>query len=187
MNNEKKVARGSVHGRFQPPHLDHLAYIKAAADRTEHLIIGIAQPDAPFLDECIEDPHRAQPADNPLTFVERTLAIEKMLTAIGVARDRYSFAKFPIERPEELSQHVPIDTICFTTICNDWNLRKIDTLRGLGYKVEVLWDKRDQKNISGTDIRAKMRASDAQWEENVSPAVSEYLNAAFLVDRIKRG
>ena len=187
MSENEKVLVGCVHGRFQPPHLDHLAYITEALSKVDHLIIGIAQPDVPHLDECAEDPHRALPADNPLTFVERRLAIDTMLLGIGVSRDKYSFAKFPIERPEELTKHVSTETVCYTTICNEWNLRKIQTLESLGYKVVVLWDKRNQKNISGSDIRKKMRASDTDWEESVHPAVSGYLNSAFLVDRIKRG
>src|SRR5579871_3478100 len=114
--NSSQISVGCVHGRFQPPHLDHLEYMLAALKQVKHLIIGIAQPDAPHLSECEADPHRAKLPDNPLTYVERTSAIERMLTSEGVASDRFSFAKFPIDRPSDLAANVPTSVVCFTTI-----------------------------------------------------------------------
>ncbi|MGF6966743.1 cytidyltransferase-like protein [Paraburkholderia sp. WC7.3g] len=182
----KLFPQGCVHGRFQPPHLDHLKYIRAALAKVEHLIIGIAQPDAPYLDDCEADPHRSQKADNPLTYVERCVAMERMLTGEGVSRDKFSFSRFPIDRPDELLDIIPCSVVCFTTIRDDWNRKKIEILRQHGYDVKVLWESAVQ-GISGTKIRQKMRSSDAAWEESVHPAVAGYLNSEHLVDRIKLG
>lgn len=184
---QKSLLQGCVHGRFQPPHLEHLEYIRAALEKVDHLFIGIAQPDAPHLDACADDPHRAFPKDNPLTYVERCDAIEKMLSSVGIHREKYSFTKFPIDRPEQLINFVPTSVVCYTTIRDEWNLRKIEKLREQGYDVQVLWDKSDVKGISGTEIRKLMRASDSAWENHVHPAVVGYLNSNYLVDRIRRG
>lgn len=182
------ILQGCVHGRFQPPHLEHLEYIQAALKKVEHLFIGIAQPDAPpHLDACMDDPHRGQAPDNPLTYVERCEAIEKMLTSVGIHREKYSFTKFPIDRPDELPHYIPTSVVCFTTIRDEWNLRKIEKLQAQGYSVHVLWDKRDEAGISGTEIRKLIRESNDAWEEKVHPSVVGYLNSAYLVDRIKRG
>lgn len=186
-NREDVVVQGCVHGRFQPPHLEHLQYIRAALEKVDHLFIGIAQPDAPHLDSCEDNPHRALQTDNPLTYVERCEAIEKMLSSVGVHREKYSFTKFPIDRPDELRQYVPLSVVCYTTIRDEWNLRKIEKLGEQGYTVEVLWDKRTEKGISGTEIRRLLRAFDSTWEDHVHPAVVGYLNSAYLADRIRRG
>lgn len=162
-----------------------MEYILAALEKAEHLIIGIAQPNAPFLDDCAADPHRALQADNPLTYVERCMAMEKMLTGVGVSRDRYSFSPFPIDRPDELPSHVPTSVLCFTTIRDEWNKKKIEILTAIGYKVHVLWDKSSESGISGTDIRQRIRSSDAQWKDRVHPAVAGYLDSEHLLDRIK--
>ena len=37
--------RGMIHGRFQPLHNGHLAYLEAAAERCDHLFVGITNPD----------------------------------------------------------------------------------------------------------------------------------------------
>jgi len=185
MSKESILDKGCVHGRFQPPHLDHMEYILAALERVEHLIIGIAQPNAPFLDDCAADPHRALPEDNPLTYVERCTAIEKMLSGVGTSRDRYSFSPFPIDRPDELPSHVPTTITCFTTIRDEWNKKKIQILRERGYEVHVLWDKSNENGISGTDIRRRIRSSDAIWKDSVHPAVAGYLDSEHLLDRIK--
>lgn len=185
MKKEGVADKGCVHGRFQPPHLDHMHYILAALEQVEHLIIGIAQPNAPFLDDCPADPHRALQADNPLTYVERCLAIEKMLTGVGVSRDRYSFSPFPIDHPEELPSHVPTTVPCFTTIVNEWSKKKIEVLRAMGYDVRVLWDKSYATGISGSDIRKRIRYSDAEWKNTVHPAVAGYLDSEHLLDKIK--
>ncbi|MNL56303.1 hypothetical protein D3C87_1797880 [compost metagenome] len=110
-----------------------------------------------------------------------------MLSSVGVHREKYSFTQFPIDRPDELARFVPLSVVCYTTIRDEWNLRKIDKLRGQGYDVQVLWDKSDEVGISGTEIRKLMRASDVAWESHVHPAVVGYLNSAYLVDRIRRG
>lgn len=176
-----------VHGRFQPPHLEHLEYMKAALSKVDLLLIGIAQPDAPKLDACDADPHRAQAEDNPFTFDQRREAIVRMLTAEGVDPTSYEVVPFPIDRPDELPTIVPTTVRCFTTIMSDWNLTKIHRLENLGYHVEILWDRRGAPQITGRDIRHKIRSGDATWRSLVHAAVSKYLEESGLIDRMRAG
>ena len=180
-----KLSIACVHGRFQPPHLEHLEYMQAALSRVDHLLIGIAQPNAPHLDACDADPHRSQTDDNPLNFQQRREAITRMLSAVGVPFSSYEVIPFPIDRPEELPSIVPKTVRCFTTIMNEWNITKIQRLEELGYQVDVLWDRRGAKQISGSDIRHKIRTDDPTWRSLVHPSVSDYLDNNDLVNHIK--
>lgn len=174
----------TVHGRFQPPHLEHLEYMLAALSLTEHLMIGITQPDSDKLLDCPEDPHRAEVRSNPLSFEERCGAIQAMLSGIGIDGTRFSFVRFPIEAPEKLSEIVPLGTVCFTTIRDEWNVVKIRRLEDLGYDVKVLWDRSEKAGIQGTEIRRKIQKHDPTWIKNVHPAVVDFLNTEGIIDRM---
>jgi nicotinamide mononucleotide adenylyltransferase len=175
----------SVHGRFQPPHLDHLEYMLAALQQAEHLVIGITQPDSSHLAACPEDPHRSETSSNPLSFDERVLAISAMLLAEGVAASRFSFKRFPIEMPELLLECLSTDVTCLTTIRDQWNVVKISRLRSLGYHVRVLWDRSDQKGRSGTEIRKRIEKFDEGWKSELHPAVVSYLIDSGILKRMQ--
>ena len=174
-----------MHGRFQPPHLDHLEYIEAGLALTDHLVIGITQPMIDTLSDCPEDPHRSEALANPFTFAERCSLIRQMLCAIEVPESRFSFAEFPIEDPTALQVATDIQIPCFTTIRDQWNIIKIDRLRSLGYTVEVLWDRRGKDGIQGTEIRRLIRSDNPNWKKHLHPSVSEYLVGTGLIDRMR--
>jgi cytidyltransferase-like protein len=180
-----KIPVGCVHGRFQPPHLEHLEYIEEALNRCETLIIGITQPDTERLDACAVDPHRAIPAENPLSYEQRCDCIRDMLVARGVDKSRFSFMQFRIDKRDELARELSHHVVCFTTIRDSWNLEKIHILKELRYRVDVLWDKRDQPGISGTEIRRRIRLGDESWKQLVHPAVAERLEKTELLARIR--
>ena len=73
-----------IHGRFQPFHHGHLAYLTAAAARCERLLVGITNPDRLRTRPEADDPKRHLPEANPFTYTERLL----MVTAAGAARRR---------------------------------------------------------------------------------------------------
>ena len=184
MNQLVKI--GTVHGRFQPPHLDHLEYILAGLARCERVVIGITQPDVSALSPCPEDPHRALQSSNPMTYEERTKAITLMLLAEGVSQERFSFTKFPIETPDLLPEFVPQTVKCFTTIRDEWNETKIHRLRELGYDVEVLWDRRDKAGLQGTIIRNRIACRDPNWAKGLHPAVANYLVELDVAGRLNQ-
>lgn len=176
----------SVHGRFQPPHLDHLEYMLAALARTKHCIVGITQPNVGQLTDCPEDPHRSEERSNPLSYEERCVAITNMLVAEGVQTERFSFVRFPIEDPLVLTQYIDVSVLCFTTIRDEWNVVKVDRLKSLGYDVHVLWDRRGQAGIQGTEIRRKIAEQDNSWRVAVHPAVIAYMERYGILDRISK-
>ena len=175
----------SAHGRFQPPHIEHLEYLEAALANSDHLVIGITQPENVALSDCPEDPHRAVASANPFSYDERCDMISAMLIARGHAPARFSFSRFPIEQPDRLVTSMPTQVVCLTTIRDQWNVVKIERLRSLGYVVIVLWDKRGVDGIQGTRIRARMASNDDGWIGDVHPAVAEYIVSKGLLARVQ--
>lgn len=181
----KKYQLASVHGRFQPPHLDHLEYIEAGLELSEHLVIGITQPTIELLNDCPEDPHRAETPANPFSYEERCELITVMLIAQGYPDSRFSFIPFPIETPAKLEQRLAKSTPCLTTIRDQWNIVKIERLRSLGYLVDVLWDRRGQIGIQGTNVRTKVRNGDESWKNELHPAIVTRLLDTGLISKMK--
>ena len=175
----------SAHGRFQPPHVEHLEYLEAALENSDHLVIGITQPENVALSDCPEDPHRAAASANPFSYGERCDMIAAMLIARGHAPARFSFSRFPIEQPDMLLTSMPTQVVCLTTIRDQWNVVKIERLRSLGYVVVVLWDKSGVDGIQGTRIRARMASNDDNWIGDVHPAVAEYIVSKGLLTRVR--
>src|SRR6266446_4753274 len=166
------VPVGCVNGRFQPPHNGHLEYIKAAKDCCDFLWIGITQYDLLKKKDCVVAPHRSEASANPLTYYERIGLLSKMLLAEGIADNSFGFVPFPIDDPDHLSQFVPTDVICFTTIYEEWNREKIQLLEDRGYNVRVLWERKlDAKLFSGGKIRDAIRKGDSKWEKSVPAAI----------------
>lgn len=60
-----------------------------------------------------------------------------MLDHEGIDPKRIRIGPFPIEEPERLAEFWPMSSPCFTTFV-DWNVRKVEVLKTLGYKVEIV-------------------------------------------------
>ena len=91
---------GMVHGRFQPFHSGHLHYTLEALNRSEHLIIGITNPDPSEMQSEAADTQRHTPEANPFTFFERQWMIRAALVGVAVELSRVSIVPFPIHAPE---------------------------------------------------------------------------------------
>lgn len=167
-----RVKVGSVHGRFQPPHLGHRDYILAAKQHCEFLWVGITNYERNASTTSAAAPHRHATDANPFTYLERTILLSKMLVAEGLSSLEFGFVPFPIENPALLAEFIPRDATCFTTIYDDWNREKIATLQRAGYEVRVLWERTpEEKTISGHLVRALLRKGDDRWRSMVAPAV----------------
>lgn len=164
-----KYEVGSVHGRFQPPHLGHQEYILEAMERCAFLWIGIARPDVRESLPCDVAKHRASKASNPLTYFERISIIREMLLECGKTQDQFGFVPFPIDQPDRLPDFLPTSIPCFTTIYDQWNRHKVSELKRFGYQVEVLWERKD-KQFSGHLIRESVAQSSGSWRNMVPPA-----------------
>lgn len=181
----KKYPEGSAHGRFQPLHKGHLEYLLKAKRRCDFLWVGVTQPDIESLGLSPRDPHRQDPQNNPMTYEERREMIIKALLDEGLKRDEFDIIPFPIESPEELHMHLPINVPIFTTICDEWNKFKIELLRAEGYKVIVLFS-RKRKIFDGIKIRHLISIGDESWKEQVPHATIEIVQKYDVCSRLRK-
>lgn len=182
MKNKFKVA--SVHGRFQPLHLDHLKYILEAKKRCDFLYIGITQYNILTLIDTPGDHHRQVPQNNPLTYFERIQIIRNALINEGIKLSEFMCIPFPIETPQYLTNFIPNNIPIFTTVCEEWNRRKINLLKDHGYKVIVLYEE-DVKKYEGIKIRKQILEDNAEWKKSVPQATINAVKEYNIQKRIK--
>ncbi|MCU1268864.1 MAG: cytidyltransferase-related domain protein [Acidobacteriaceae bacterium] len=178
----KPLREGSVHGRFQPFHNGHLEYVLAAQKQCSLLWIGITKFD-------ISEPSplariRERPENNPLTYHQRLTMIRAALSESGIGQDEFAFVPFPIETPTKLTQFLPTSVPCFTTVYEEWNKEKILVLQSQGYEVRVLWE-RQQKAISGGEIRTDIIAGGSRWKAMVPSATVRLAEEFHLAERLR--
>lgn len=173
----------SIHGRFQPFHNGHLSYALSALDRCEFVYVGVTRLRAMSADDSGSDLrkglHSGEDNSNPFSFFQRRQLVEAGLTSAGVSRERFAIIPFPIEEPATLSSFFPRDSICFTTIKDDWNIKKITILEENGFKVEVLEnvERFGYFSASGSQIREWARSGDERWRLAVPAGVAELLQS----------
>jgi nicotinamide mononucleotide adenylyltransferase len=156
-------------------HAQHLEYLLAAAERCDLLYVGITQPRLDLLRAAPgAQAHRHDPLSNPLTYAERAELVTECLLAAGVDRAAFTVRPFPIERPELLTRNVPLTATAFTTVCDEWNLHKIELLRRLGYPVRVLFT-RDAGRLTGSTVRRLMAQGSPEWTSLVPEAARDWL------------
>jgi nicotinamide-nucleotide adenylyltransferase len=167
------IARGMIHGRFQPFHNGHLEYLRGAAARCEELFVGITNPDPARIQPEESDPLRHLPESNPFSYVERLLMVKAAAADAGIEAERLHVIPFPVNEPELWQAYVPEDVVQFIRLFSDWGGTKLERLREAGYEVVVL-DEGAAKEISGADVRAALR-DDGDWERLVPPGVARVL------------
>ena len=177
------MTAASAHGRFQPFHNEHLEYLLAAQRQCSYLWIGITKYDITPTDSNPLGRPRERPANNPLTFFERINIIDEALVEAGIDRKTFGFVPFPIETPHRLPDFMPISIPCLTTICEQWNQEKIGVLRGLGYNVQVLYE-REKKGVSGSTIRRQILTGDDGWKAMVPGATVRAVERLGLCARL---
>jgi len=167
------IARGMVHGRFQPFHRGHLEYLKGAAARCEEVFVGITNPDPARIRPEASDPQRHLPESNPFTYVERLLMVKAAALDAQIDLSRLHVIPFPVNEPELWHAYVPGDVVQFIRLFSDWGGTKLERLREAGYEVVVL-DEGSAKEISGADVRAALREG-GDWEGLVPKGVAAVL------------
>ncbi|MFX1288616.1 MAG: nicotinate-nucleotide adenylyltransferase, partial [Promethearchaeota archaeon] len=164
-----KYDLGTIHGRFQILHNDHVKFLLAGKNLCKHLIIGITNPDPSLTKHHDSNPHRSQPNANPLTYYERYIMIKDTLVENGIRFSDFSIVPFPINVPELLKYYVPMNGVFFLSIYDDWGRQKKKYLESLGLKIHILWEvPLEKKGISGNDIRNFMLKGEP-WEHLVPP------------------
>jgi nicotinamide mononucleotide adenylyltransferase len=177
------VTAGSVHGRFQPFHNEHLEYALAAKALCEFLWVGITKYDVTPSELSPLARDRERPENNPLTYFERITVIGEALEDAGIDRRTFGFVPFPIETPQRLRAFLPLSVTCFTTICEEWNREKIRVLQACGYKVVVLWER--QKSVTGGAIREDILLGGTRWRSIVPSATVRAIEALDVRKRLE--
>lgn len=169
------LPRGMIHGRFQPFHRGHLAYMEAAATRSSELFVGITNPDPTRIRAEASDPVRHLPAANVFTYVERLLMVEGAAADLGLDPARVHVTPFPVHEPDVWSAYVPPGVVHFVRVFSAWGATKVERLRRAGYEVCVL-DEGVDKEISGSAVRDALRRG-GDWERLVPPRVADVIRA----------
>lgn len=162
-----------VHGRYQPFHNGHLACLRQAADGCRQLLVGITNPDRSALLPEPADPARHLPEANPFTYTERLLMVRAALREVRLATP-VVIVPFPIGQPWLWDDYVPAGTVHFVRLFSDWGRAKVERLTAAGQRVVTL-EPGAAKDVSGTEVRAALRAGMAGWPALVPPAVADLL------------
>lgn len=176
---------GVIHGRFQMLHVGHMEYLLAGKARCEYLLIGITNPDVSVTKYTQANPHRSSAQANPLTYFERFQMITGAMLEAGVARDEFDIVPFPINYPERLFSYVPRDAKYYMTLYDAWSREKLETLKGLGCDVEVMWTRSNAEKVtSGTEVRSRIIAGQS-WERLVPRSVYQYITSHQIDLRLR--
>ena len=169
---------GIALGRFQPLHVMHLKYLLAAAERCDHLVVGITNPVRSHIVESLSDPHRSLPESNPFTYFERYLMVRDSLSASGIPRSEFDIVPAPLGTSDLTECLPPPDNATvFVTVYDAWGLERIELLNRLGYDVDVLWNRPEsEKEITGTEVRRAMRSGN-EWHDLVPAPVARLIDA----------
>jgi len=177
-----RVRYGMVHGRFQPFHTGHLRYTLEALRHSEHLIIGITNPDPAETQSEAADTQRHTPEANPFTFFERQWMIRAALVEAAVELSRISIVPFPIHASERWAYYCPKEAVQFIRVFSEWGREKVARLQAAGWQVEVL-DPGATKQESGRAVRRCLRQGRG-WEHRVPRGVGAVLRQIGAPERL---
>jgi len=179
-----RVEFGAVNGRFQPFHIGHLEYLKAALELCDNIIIGLTNPDDKSWGKNTQNPHRGSLSSNPLSYFQRYEMIRELMLSLGVAPNKFAIVPFRIDDPDLLNGYIPDNTKIYLTIYDDWGLEKVSRLNSSEFQTEVLWSRtEDQKVTTGTEIRRLIRDG-KKWEHLVPKVVCSYLTESGAINSI---
>lgn len=167
-----RVEVGHVHGRFQPFHIEHLAYVAWAARHAERIVVGITNADPSHVLPEEADEKRHVPRHNPFTYHERHRMVRDAISDSDVDVARVSVMPFPINRPELWDVYAPRRAVHFINVLEPWHEVKAERLRENGRAVRT---KRGKRSVSGTSIRERM-ANGRPWRDAVPPAVATVID-----------
>ena len=179
-----RVRYGMVHGRFQPFHTGHLHYTLEALNRSEHLIIGITNPDPSEMQVEAVDTQRHTPEANPFTFFERQWMIRAALVEAAIDLSRVSIVPFPIHASGRWAYYCPKETVQFIRVFSEWGREKVARLQAAGWQVEIL-DPGVTKQESGSTVR-RCLSQGRGWEQFVPRGVGAVLKQIGAHERLVR-
>ncbi len=173
---------GMIHGRFQPFHNGHLTYARLAKKRCDFLIVGITNPDPGSYIAMSGDSKRHLAVENPFTFYERLLMINRSLKESGFDPDSFNIVPFPIDNPDLWAHYAPDSATMFLRDRGEWTKTKVTMLESRGWKTELLNDSQDL-DIHGIDIRAYMTDNNQAWESFVPRGTASVISDVDIRSR----
>lgn len=172
---------GVVCGRFQPLHNGHLDYIINALNQSEHIIIGITNPDPGLTSPDPTCIHRSIVSSNPFTYYERYIMIRNSLLEIDINYYQFDIVPFPINMPQLYRYYAPLEAEYFVDIFDEWGDKKIELLKSGGIKnISTRSFKNIDKKIRSTIIRSLMK-SNGDWRRLVPCAVIKLVDEIGLI------
>jgi nicotinamide-nucleotide adenylyltransferase len=187
MQSHKLFKYAVVHGRFQPFHNEHLAYLRWAHSYGTHLFIGITNFDRTAIQKEVTSNHRHTAFANPFTYWERAAMIQDALLEAGIDPTQFTIVALPIHAPEKWSEFVPIDpneSIHLLRVFSEWEQEKVSRLQLAGY--QVITEVGSPKLISASTIREAILL-DKNYSDLVPPAVAVWLkriNAKYRLENL---
>ncbi|GAC1358304.1 MAG: nicotinamide-nucleotide adenylyltransferase [Herpetosiphon sp.] len=169
-----------VHGRFQPFHNEHLAYILQATEHTHRLIVGITNADPHTIHAEETSAHRHLASANPFSYWERMQMIEQTLTGRHWHGLELSFIPFPIHDLSILPTYLPPGVIHFVRVFSSWEQEKVRRLTEAGCTVTVL-PTPEGKTLSASDIRSRIRRG-LPYDHLVPTATHRMIEALIAAD-----
>ncbi|MAL09080.1 MAG: cytidyltransferase [Maricaulis sp.] len=170
----KQVSYGIGHGRFQPPHIDHLKYLMSIAMRCDHLIIAITNPVQDTVKFVPESDHRHSAEANPYTYFERAELIRFGLMDMGLDCRSYTIVPFDLFQPKTWRYFLPkSDCMLYLRVFSDWELRKKSIFEENGIPVKIL-DRPQHKGMAATEVRVRI-AKNQSISDFVTPSVEKHL------------
>jgi len=174
---------GIVHGRFQPFHNGHLAYVMKALKESTNLVIGITNPDPTQIKYEDVDPRRHMPKYNPFTFFERLLMIKRTLEDANIDMSRINIVPLPIHNIELWKFYLPANGIYYMILTSEWAHKKLERMRTFGLEVQIIGKQRIG-GVEGANIR-KCIVNKQDWECFVPKAVARVILDINGVERIR--
>jgi cytidyltransferase-like protein len=164
-----------IHGRFQPFHIGHLEYLRAAMKSCDGIVVGITNADSSTIIQDQLSPHRHLPRNNPFGYFDRFRMVAAVLEQEGRAFSDSLIIPFPIHSEHLWSNYAPTYIRQYVTVFGDWEAAKAERLRMAGYQVEVFTLPR---LTSGTEIRARIRHNES-WKHLVPDPIVEIIESAM--------
>lgn len=170
------VDLGMIHGRFQPFHNGHFAYLKVALAESNKLLVGITNPYPAVIYQDDSDTHRHTSVSNPFSFYLRMRMVQESILRDPDLRDKYddiTIVPFPINRPELWKYYIPfMKATQFIRVNELWDKLKKETFEDYGFDVI---DLPKEQVTSGTKVRCLLNNSDPSWQKHVPEGTKRVL------------
>jgi RNase P/RNase MRP subunit p29 len=104
-----------------------------------------------------------------------------------IKREDFEIIPFPISQPDLLRGYIPVEATYYVSIITPWDRERLRTLKLLGLKTEVIWEKEESEiGVTGKEIRQMIAESNNHWQLHVPKSVSEYIIKNQIDLRIKQ-